>query len=50
MTCYSTALTSHTQEGNTFFIDDDKKSLISINQIIAETEITTLENTKIEVI
>lgn len=33
-----------------FFIGDDKKSIIAINQIIAETEITALENTEIEVI
>lgn len=47
---YLISLTGYTQESNLFVIDNDEKSIISINQVIAETEVVALENTEIEVI
>ena len=46
----SIPLTGSTQVGNTFVIDNDEKSIISINQIIAETEVIALEKTEIAII
>jgi uncharacterized small protein (DUF1192 family) len=49
ITGYLIPLTGYAQS-NTFVIDNDEKSIISINQIIAETEVVALENTEIEII
>lgn len=43
-------LTGSTQAGNTFVIDNNEKSIISINQIIAKTELIALEQTEIAII
>lgn len=50
MTGCSIPLTGSTQVGNTFVIDNDEKSIISLNQIIAETEVIALEKTEIAII